>query len=284
MARPTWTGFVSFGLVTIPIEMHRATSPRTLHFHQLHAGTSHRIRYRKVDEVSGEEVSSAEIVNGFPTEEGDYVVIDPEDLRANASPRSQAIEIQDFVSLAEIDPIQFAQSYYLRPRGRGTERAYVLLVHALEATDKVGIATFVLREAEHLVAIRANGGALIAQTMYFAEEIVPAADLGLPASDAAEVDRRELDAAIDLIGALSTTWDPARYENTHRAELLALIERKREGHTISAAPEARPESNVVDLLTALEESVAASGHAPARRRAAARSPRARTRPPRKKAS
>ncbi len=254
MPHATWSGFVSFGLVTIPVEMHRATAVQTVHFNQLRAGTSHRIRYRKVDEVSGDEVAADDIVNGYATGDGEYVVVTKDELRASAPARSTSIEIRDFVDLGEIDPIHFDQSYYLRPRGHGTERAYALLTQALRATGKVGIATFVMRDTEHLVAIRADSRVLVAETMFFADEIRSIDEIGLAPQDDRAFDERELDAAVDLVSALSTTWDPTRYENTYRAQVLELIENKRRGHAVVQESEA-PESNVVDLLTALQQSI-----------------------------
>jgi DNA end-binding protein Ku len=262
MPRPIWTGFLSFGLVTVPVALYPATTDRTVHFHQLHAGTSHRIRYRKVDEVSGEEVSADDIVSGFDLGDGEYVVVTKDELKGAAPGKSETIEISDFVELADIDPIQFRQSYYLAPRGKGTERAYALLRGTLRSTAKVGIATMVLRDKQHLVAVRAGDEALIVETMYFADEIRAPRELipDLPAD--AEFQGRELEVAIQLVNALSTTWDPGRYTNTYRDRILEMIEDKRAGHAIVRATEA-PQSNVIDLMAALEASVAqsaAGGH------------------------
>jgi len=261
MGRPIWTGFLSFGLVTVPVALHPATIDRTVHFHQLHAGTSHRIRYRKVDEVSGEELGNDEIVNGFDLGDGEYVVVTREELKGAAPGKSETIEISDFVELAEIDPIQFRQSYYLAPRGKGTERAYGLLRETLRTTAKVGIATMVLRDKEHLVAVRSGTDALIVETMYFADEIrVPREEIpDLPAEG--EFAGRELDVAIQLVEALSTDWEAERYQNTYRQRVLEMIEDKREGHVVVRSTEA-PTSNVVDLMAALEASVAQSQATP----------------------
>jgi DNA end-binding protein Ku len=257
MGRPIWTGFLSFGLVTVPVALHPATTDRTVHFNQLHAGTSHRIRYRKVDEVSGEEISNDEIVNGFDLGDGEYVVVTRDELKAAAPGKSETIEISDFVELAEIDPIHFRQSYYLAPRGKGTERAYGLLRATLRTTAKVGIATMVLRDKEHLVAIRSGEDAMIVETMYFADEIrVPREEIAdLPTER--EFTERELEIAVQLVEALSSAWEPERYRNTYRQRVLEMIENKREGQVVVRATEA-PKSNVVDLMAALEASVAQS--------------------------
>ncbi|HZC64128.1 MAG TPA: Ku protein, partial [Streptosporangiaceae bacterium] len=171
MARSIWSGFLSFGLVNVPVGLYTATADQTIHFNQLHKGTSHRIRYKKVDEVTGEEVATQDIVNGFPLGGGEYVVVDREELKDIAPGKSETIEISDFVDLGEIDPVHFRQTYYLAPRGKGADRAYALLRQAMGETGKVGIATMILRDKEHLVAVRPGDDVLILETMYFGDEI-----------------------------------------------------------------------------------------------------------------
>src|ERR1700679_3894119 len=124
MARAMWTGFLSFGLVNVPVGLYTASTDQTVHFHQLHKGTSHRVRYKKVDEDTGDELETAAIVNGFDLGDGEFVVVTREELKAAAPGRSDAIEITDFVDLDQIDPIYFRQTYYLAPRGKGADRAY----------------------------------------------------------------------------------------------------------------------------------------------------------------
>ena len=171
MARATWSGFLSFGLVSVPVGLFSATSDQTIHFNQLHKNTSHRVRYKKVDEETGEELSTEDIVNGYPLGGGEYVVVTKEEMADAAPGKSELIEIQDFVDLEEIDPIFFRQSYYLAPKGKGADRAYALLLQAMLETKKVGIATLVLRDKEHLVAIRPAEKVLMLETMFFEDEI-----------------------------------------------------------------------------------------------------------------
>ena len=171
MARATWSGFLSFGLVSVPVGLYTATADQTIHFNQLHKGTSNRIRYKKVDEETGEELSGEDIVNGYPLGGGEYVVVTREEMAEAAPGKSELIEIQDFVDLEEIDPIFFRQSYYLAPKGKGADRAYALLLETMRETKKVGIATLVLRDKEHLVAIRPAEKVLMLETMYFEDEI-----------------------------------------------------------------------------------------------------------------
>src|SRR3954447_22367536 len=210
MARALWTGFVSFGLASVAVGMFRATEDQTIHFNQLNKKTGNRIRYKKVDEVTGDEVSAADIVNGHDMGDGEYVVVTKDELKDIAPGKSELMEISDFVELSSIDPIFFRSSYYLAPRGKGADRAYALLRQAMAETDKIGIATLVLRDKEHLVAIRPSDNVLIVETMYFPGEIRnPAEELeSLPKS--AKFEGRELTVAKTLVESLTVDWDPDR--------------------------------------------------------------------------
>jgi DNA end-binding protein Ku len=258
MARALWTGFVSFGLVSVPVGLYRATEDQTVHFHQIHKGTSNRIRYKKVDEVTGEEVQATEIVNGHDSGDGEYVIVTKEELKDVAPGKSELIEISDFVDLASIDPVFFRSSYYLAPRGKGADRAYSLLLQAMRETDKIGIATLVLRDKEHLVAIRPGDEALICETMYFPAEIRTASEELETLPEQATFEGREIAVAKTLIESLSVDWDPSRYHNTYRDKIDELIESKRKGGSAVVAKTSKPATNVVDLMSALEASVARS--------------------------
>lgn len=255
MARALWTGFVSFGLVSVPVGLFRATDDQTVHFHQIHKGTSHRIRYKKVDEVTGDEVPAEEIVNGFDPGDGEYVIVTKEELKNAAPGKSELIEISDFVDLASIDPVHYRASYYLAPRGKGADRAYSLLRQAMQETNKIGIATLVLRDKEHLVAIRPGDDALILETMFFPAEIRTAGEELDNLPPQVRFEGRELDVAKTLVESLTVDWEPERYHNTYRARIAELIESKRQGHAVVTKSE-RPKTNVVDLMAALEASVA----------------------------
>ncbi len=258
MARSIWSGFLSFGLVNVPVGLYPATADQTIHFNQLHKGTSHRIRYKKVDEVTGDEVKTEDIVSGFPLGGGEYVVVTRDELKEAAPGKSETIEISDFVDLGEIDPVHFRQTYYLAPRGKGADRAYALLRQAMDETGKIGIATMVLRDKEHLVAVRPGDDVLILETMYFADEIrSPSEELETLPKDAS-FQGRELDVAKRLVESLTVPWVPEDYQNTYRARVEELIEHKREGEAVVFEAE-RPKSNVIDLMAALEASVAKMG-------------------------
>jgi DNA end-binding protein Ku len=255
MARATWSGFLSFGLVSVPVGLYTATADQTIHFNQLHKGTSNRVRYKKVDEDTGEELSTEDIVNGYPLGGGEYVVVTREEMAGAAPGKSELIEIQDFVDLEEIDPIFFRQSYYLAPKGKGSDRAYALLLEAMNETNKVGIATLVLRDKEHLVAIRPSERVLMLETMYFEDEIRdPQQELEtLP--EIGNASPRELKIAKQLIESLTDKWEPSRYQNTYRSRIEELIEKKRKGNAVVFGDEERPKSNVVDLMSALQASI-----------------------------
>jgi DNA end-binding protein Ku len=272
MARAIWSGYLTFGLVSVPVGLYTATADQTIHFHQLHKGTSNRIRYRRVDEVTGDEVPLSDIVSGYDLGGGEYVVVTRDELREVAPGRSEQIEISDFVDLERIDPVYFRQTYYLAPRGKAADRAYALLRQAMRETSKVGIATLILRDKEHLVAVRPGDEVLILETMYFDDEIrKPSEEIGnLPGET--QFEGRELTVAKKLVESLTVDWSPDEYRNTYRARVEELLESKRAGGGTVTPSEERPKTNVVDLMTALEESIArARGQsAPARGAAATR--------------
>jgi len=265
MARTIWTGYLSFGLVNVAVGLYPATKDHTIHFTQLHKGTSNRVRYKKVDEITGEELDISDIVNGYAVGEGEYVVLTRNEMKAAAPGKSDLIEISDFVALEEIDPIYFRQTYYLGPRGRASDRAYSLLRQAMHETDRVGIATLVLHEKEHLVAVRPAKGVLALETMFFDDEILdPKAQLGSMPTDL-DPKARELTIAKQLIESMVAQWSPQSYHDTYRERVEQLVESRRAGRPM-VPRSSQPKSNVVDLMAALEESVARSNRARKRQR------------------
>lgn len=255
MARAIWTGSLSFGLVNVPVGLYSATVDKSPHFNQFERGTSDRIRYRRVNERTGDEVDYADIVKGARVAGDQYVVVTPEELESIAPGRSRTIDISDFVDAAEIDPIFYQKTYYLAPNAEDAARAYGLLREAMARADKVGIATFVMRNKEHLAAIRPEQNVLALETMFFADEIRdPVGEIGsLPVR--AETRARELDAAIQLIESMTTPWRPELYTDTYRERVDELIEAKRTGEEVveEAGPPER--TKVVDLMDALQASV-----------------------------
>jgi len=258
MPRPIWTGTLGFGLVSVPVALFGATEDHSVHFHQLEEGTPDRIRYRRVNERTGEEVTRDHIVRGLDIGNGEYVILEDDELDAIAPQRSSTIEILDFVDLTEIDPVYYDTTYYLAPRGDAAARAYALLRAAMRQTNKVGIALFVLRGKERVVAVRPERRTLAMQTMYFADEVRdPDAALGdLPGE--VELGERELKTACMLIESLAMSWDPSRYQSTYRHQLEDLIDRKRHGETVQPSAATSQRAEVVDLMAALQASLDAS--------------------------
>jgi DNA end-binding protein Ku len=284
--RTIWKGALSFGLVNIPTGLYPATSDKTVHFNQFEEGTSDRIRYKRVNERTGEEVPNDRIVRGFDLGGGEYVILSEEELESAEPKKSRQIEISDFVDIGDIDPVYFRSSYYLAPEGEGADKAYALLRRAMEEAGKVAIATLVMRNKEYLVAIRPEGDALAMHTMYFSDEVrTPGKELpGLP--EDGDVTDRELSMAQLLIESMESDWDPGRYHDTHREKVEELIEEKRQGHEIVIQEGPEP-AKVVDLMEALNASIKAATRTsdkPARRAAPAKKATARRAAPAKKAA
>ena len=287
MPRTIWKGALSFGLVNIPVGLYPATSDKTVHFNQFEEGTSDRIRYKKVNERTGEEVSNDRIVRGFDLGGGEYVILTDEELESAEPKKSRQIEISDFVDIGDIDPVYFRSSYYLAPEGDGADKAYALLRRAMVEAGKVGIATLVMRNKEYLVALRPDEDALALHTMYFSDEVrSPGKELpDLP--EDGDVTSRELSMAQLLIESMESDWDPDRFRDTHREKVEQLIEEKRQGHEIVIQEGPEP-AKVVDLMEALNASIKAAarptGKATARRAAPAKKAPARRTAPAKKAA
>jgi DNA end-binding protein Ku len=257
VARAIWTGSVSFGLVSIPVKLFSATEQKDVRFHELEEGSGKRIHHKRVAGRADQEVDYEDIVKGYEVSKGSYVVVTPKELEAIQPNRSRTIEIEDFVELAEIDPIYFEKTYYLVPdAGRGAEKPYALLLKALDRSGKVGIGTFVLRTKQYLAAIRPSDQVLALETMYFADEVRTAKDLpGVPVK--ARVSDRELAMAKQLIDSQDNAWDPKRYRDTYRQRVLKLVRDKANGKEIAAEREAEP-APVKDIMEALRASVEAA--------------------------
>jgi DNA end-binding protein Ku len=267
MARPIWTGSLSFGLVNIPVRLFSATQSGDIHFHQLQGSSGQRVRIQRVVEGTQEIVPYQDIVKGYEISDGRWITIKPEELEAIEPGRSKTIDIEDFVALDDIDPVYFEKTYFLAPDPRhGADRPYALLLRAMQDASRVGIARFVMRQKQYLAAIRPMGDALALETMLFADEVRSAADSveGLPVE--AEVSERELVVALQLIDSLTTEWAPDKYKDTYRERVLQLIDQKAAGETIEIeAPAAL--APVTDLMAALKASIE---RGPAPRRSGAR--------------
>ncbi|MEU1050080.1 Ku protein [Streptomyces sp. NPDC005897] len=255
MARAIWTGVITFGLVSVPVGLFTATEDHTVHFHQLQRGTSDRIRNRRVNERTGKEVGADDIVKGYEVSEGEYVVVEPEELDEIAPGRSRTLEITDFVDLDRIEPVYFGRTYYIAPRGKEYLKVYELLRTALAETGKAGVATFVMRNRQYLTALRAEDRVLLLQTLHWADEVRDPVE-ELPELPSDRVGRgKELDMALRLVDALSGDWEPARYHDTYQEKVRELVRAKAGGEEVAVAEEAPEATNVVDLMEVLRGSL-----------------------------
>ncbi|MFL5843991.1 MAG: Ku protein [Solirubrobacteraceae bacterium] len=285
MARSIWTGTISFGLVTVPVKMYSAVSRKSVRFHQLNKETGSRIAMKRTDASTGDEVDYADIVKGYELSADRYVVVEPDELEALDPAKTKTIDILDFVSLDEIDPIFYDHPYYLAP-ATGGAKPYKLLLEAMRETSKVGIAKVVIRQKENLVALRPMDGDVLGMaTMIFADEIVdPKRIDDLP--DDLEVNERELDIAKQLVDSLAGEFEPSKYTDTYREKVLALIEAKAAGEEIAVQPQAEEAAPVPDLMAALKASLdavrseekPAPAPAAAKKKAPAKKPAAKKKP------
>jgi len=256
MPRAIWSGSISFGLVNIPIKLFNAVSKKSVQFNQIDARSNSRIRMKRVSAADGEEVPQTEIVKGYEVTPGRYVTIRADELDALEPEAARAVDLEEFVELADIDPVFYDSPYYVAP-AKGAEKPYALLVKAMEESGKVGIARFVMRSKQYLAALRPKDGKLVLSTMVYADEVTPVEEIGeLTGLDAIDLSEREVAMARQLIDSLSAEFDPAKFRDEHRDRVLELIERKAEGiEEVIEAPAAIEATAVVDLMAALEASV-----------------------------
>ena len=257
MPRAIWSGAISFGLVNIPVKLYSAVQRKTVRFHQIDAESGQRIRQMRVN-PEGEEVPYEQIVKGYEIGPERYVTITPDELDSIAPEKSRTIDIEDFVDIAEIDPVYYDHPYYLVP-DKGAGKAYRLLVDAMEEAGKVAIARVVLRSKESLVAIRSRDGALAMETMLFADEVV-SPDSFEEISDGGDgkTTKRELEMAKQLIDSLTSEFEPGKYRDEYRERVLEMIERKAQGEVITIEAPAEEPQQVPDLMAALEASIASA--------------------------
>ena len=269
MARAIWSGYITFGLVSVPVGLYSATEEHELDFHQFQRGTSDLIRYKRVNERTGREVDYDKIVKGHDVGGGEYVIVEQEELADIAPGKSRSLEISTFVDLDEIDPIHFQKSYYLAPSDSDNTSSYALLRDALAKTNRAGIASFVMRSKEYLAAIRADGNVLVLETMFFVDEIRdPAEELGsLPAKSGAG---KQLSMAVDLVEAMSGTWRPAEYKDSYTERVKKLVETKRKGEEVVYNEEEPEATQRTDLVSALRASVEAARSRRTTKKAAAK--------------
>jgi DNA end-binding protein Ku len=251
-----WNGCISFGLVTIPVALYPATRKDELSFKLLRKSDQSPVNYKRVAQADGKEVPWEDIVKGYEYEKGKFVVLKDEDFkRVDLEAAAQTIDIMDFVEMDQINPMYFQKPYYLEPQ-KGGDKAYALLREALNTSSKIGIAKVVIRTREHLAGVKAQGDSIILEIMHFGEELVDADALKFPKKDQARP--REIEMAKKLIDGMTTEWEPDKYKDEYKTQLMAMIEEKvkhpNEKHEAPKA--AKKATNVIDLMSVLEESLA----------------------------
>lgn len=281
MPRPVWSGTISFGLVAIPIKLFHAVSKKSVSFNQLDDRTMSRIRMKKVSSETGEDVPDEHIIKGYEVSKGRYVQVDPDELEPFIPSATKSIDLEEFVELDEIDPVYFDSPYIVAPDK--TPKPYVLLARAMEEAGKVAIGRFVMRNKQYVAALRAQDGRLLMSTMVFADEVVdPSAIEELDVLDDIDVSAKEVSMAEALVESLSAPFEPQKYRDEYREQVLALIDKKAGGEEFELPTVEREAPKVVDLMAALEASVQAAKEA--RKRHPAGGPEAADAPVAKKAA
>jgi DNA end-binding protein Ku len=258
MARPVWSGSISFGLVNVPVKAFTAVRNHDVHFNQLEKGTGARIKYEKVSAKTGEEVEADDIELGYEISDGRYVTFEKGEIDDLRPESTKAVEVSDFVCLADVDPIYYERTYWLAPADDAAGKAYQLLLAAMEARERVGIGSVVMRNKQYLAAIRPLDGALAMSTMRFADEVVPRADVDALPKRRAKPDAKALKLATQIVDSLAADWKPEQYEDTYVEELRRIIKRKDEGKEVVIEEAPAQKADVVDLMAALEASVEAA--------------------------
>ena len=276
MARALWKGSISFGLVNIPIELHTAVRDHRPKFRMLHAKDKSPVKFERVCIRDGQPVAWQDLVKGYEYQKGHFVALTKEDFQAAALNKTRTVDIIDFIKADEIDDRFFETPYYLTP-SKGGERAYALLREAIRESGRVGIAKFILREAQHLAAVEVIENAIVLTMMRFADELVDAKQFDFPGTEG--VRKPELEMAKALVNNLAAEWDPAKYTDEYRENLLRVIKAKMKGKRIEIEPAAEPrQAEVVDLMERLRRSLEQAGEKPR----AAKAKRAVKKPPAKK--
>jgi DNA end-binding protein Ku len=276
MARPTWKGFLGFGLVQLPVELHPATQEDDLDFTMLDQRNMSPIGYQRVNKKTHKEVPWKEIVKGFEVSKGHYVVVTPADLKAAHPKATRAIEISDFVDASEVSPVRWSSSYFVAPDPKASPKPYVVLREALRRTGKIGIAKVVIRTRQHLCAVTVEEDAIMLAMLRFDDELRDANDLELPKKiEDVKATKKELDLAEQLITTMSGPWDPSQYRDEYQDALRAFIAKKVKRGDVGEVPaeeeaEEAVDAKTFDLVTALKASL---GEKPAHANGARRTAR-----------
>lgn len=286
MAKPIWTGAISFGLLHIPVQLMPAERRVDLHFRLLDARDNNRVRYERVNAETGDEVPWKDVVKAYEYDKGSYVVLKEEDLKKAAPESKESVDIEAFVQLEQISPRYFEKPYYLVP-ARKAEKGYVLLRETLRGLDKAGLARVVIRTREYLALVVAEDEALVLLLMRYPQELVPADDYALPAKSARgfKLSARELEMARQLVTSMSVDWNPKQHRDEFRERLGKVIKARVGKKNVVKSPVAEEEAlgadaatNVVDFMSLLKKSLDQGKRTPATRKAAVRKRPAKPRP------
>lgn len=258
MARSIWTGSISFGLVNVPVKAYTAVRDHTVHFNQLEKETGARVHQQLVSEKTGEVVEREDLELGYEISSGRYVTFEREELEDLRPTSTRAVEVGDFVALDDIDPIYYERTYWLGPDGDTAADAYQLLRAAMEERGQAAVGTVVMRNKQYLAAIRPLDGVLAMSTMRFEDEVVPKADIDELPSRTTKPDPKTLKLALQIVDSLASEWDPKRYHDTYSEQLHDIIDRKDKGKETVVSEAPAQTAQVVDLMAALQASVAAS--------------------------
>src|SRR5919112_516512 len=251
-ARSIWNGTVAFGLMSVPVKLHTATEPKTVHFREVHLDDGARIEHRRFCSKEDKEVPYKQVVKGYEVSEDEYVVLEKDEIAAAAGDGAHRIDVEHFVDAADIDPVFFDKTYWLGA-GDGGGQPYRLLHDALEKTGRAGIGRFTFNDREYLTAVRARDGVLVLHTLRYADELVPGKEIDVAAPSRGPGDR-EVKMAAQLIDSLHERFRPDRYDDEYRDAVLAVVKRKAKGEEIEAPEEPEPDDQD-DLMAALKASL-----------------------------
>lgn len=277
MATTVWKGHLTFGLVSFPVRLYSAARGESIHFNQLHKTDNSRVKQVLYCQVEDKPIPRSEIVKGYEYEKDHYVVVEDEEIKKVAPPSAKVMEILEFVENAQVDPIYLETSYYMAPDEAG-EKPYALLFEALKQTGRVGVAKIAMHNREHIVILRPGKNGVLMHTMYFSHEIRSVDEFR---TDTSLVKEKELALAANLVDALAADFEPDKYKDTYRENLLKMIEAKKQGEEVVATPEPQ-QAKVVDIMEALKASLAAAKKPP-KSAAVSEEPAAAPRPARKRA-
>src|SRR5450755_5010405 len=252
MAAPVWSGYLTFGLISMPVRLFSGARSSSISFHMLHRDDLQRVKQQLYCPADNRVVERSEIVKGYEYRKDEYVVIEPEEIKKIEPQTAKTMEILEFVKAGDVDPVYFESSYYMMPEEAG-RRPYALLTKALEESEYVAIAKLTMHNREYTVFLRPHKGGMMLHTMYYAEEVREVESFGAPD---VEIKDAELKVAHQLIDALADEWDPEKYHDTFQENLKKMIQTKLEGGKIAEVEKPKKMAPVVDLMAALKESLA----------------------------